>query len=87
VSFGNLSTERCKAWAALGLAIKQKTQINLYALKEIIQVKGMNPEQTLAKNALSDGAITHKSSTDFENHQLQILSNKLKQIIWQEATI
>jgi hypothetical protein len=45
---------------------------------------GMNPEQTLARDALSDGAITHKNSTNFENHQLQILINQLKQIIRQE---
>jgi len=75
-------------YAASGLAIKQKTQINqIDALKEIIRAMGMNPEQTLARDALSDGAITHKSSTDFENHQLQILSNQLKQIIRQEATV
>ena len=75
-------------YAASGLAIKQKTQINqIDALKEIIRAMYMNPEQTLARDALSDGAITHKSSTDFENHQLQILSNQLKQIIRQEATV
>jgi site-specific recombinase XerD len=75
-------------YAASGLAIKQKTQINqIDALKEIIRAMGMNPEQTLARDALSDGAITHKSSIDFENHQLQILSNQLKQIIRQEATV
>jgi site-specific recombinase XerD len=75
-------------YAASGLAIKQKTQINqIDALKEIIRAMGMNPEQLLARDALSDGAITHINSNDLENHQLQILSNQLKQLIRQEATV
>ena len=48
---------------------------------------GMNPEQLLARDALSDGAITHLTSSDLENHQLQILSNQLKLIIRKEATV
>jgi hypothetical protein len=56
-------------YAASGLAIKQKTQINqIDALKEIIRAMGMNPEQLLDRDALSDGAITHITSSDFENH-------------------
>jgi hypothetical protein len=46
---------------------------------------GMNPEQLLATDALSDDAITHLTSNDLENHQLQILSYQLKQLIRQEA--
>ena len=57
------------------------------ALKEIIRAWGMNPEQILTRDALNDGATTHKSPEDFENHQLQILSNQLKQMIRQEATV
>ncbi len=57
------------------------------ALKGIIRAMGMNPEQTLDRDALSDGAITHKNAIDFKIHQLQILSNQLKQIIRQEATV
>jgi site-specific recombinase XerD len=75
-------------YAASGLAIKQKTQINqIDALKEIIRAMGMNPEQLLTRDALSDGAITHINSNDLENHQLQILSNQLKRLIRQEAAV
>jgi hypothetical protein len=45
-----------------------------------LQAMGMKPEQ-LTRDALSDGAITHITSSDLENHQLQILTNQLKQII------
>ena len=76
------------AYAASGLAIKRKTQVNkVEALKEIIRAWGMNPEQMLTRDALSEGAITHRNSEDLENHQLQILSSQLKQLIRQEATV
>jgi len=84
----SLGIERLRsAYAASGLAIRRKTQISkVEALKEIIRAWGMNPEQILTRNALSDGATTHNSKDDFENHQLQILSSQLKQLIRQEAT-
>jgi len=44
---------------------------------------GLNPEQTLARDAFTEGATTHKSQEDLENLQLQILSNQLKQLIRQ----
>ena len=74
-------------YAASGLAIRQKTQINkLDALKEIIRAWGMNPEQVLARDALAEGAITCKNQADLENHQLTVLSNQLKEMIRHEAT-
>src|SRR5665647_1413719 len=45
------------AYAASGLAIRRKTQVNkVEALKEIIRAWGMNPEQMLTRDALSEGA-------------------------------
>jgi hypothetical protein len=74
-------------YASSGLAITKKTQVNkLEALKEIIRAWGMNPEQLLTRDALSEGAITCKSADDYENHQLQILSSELKQLIKREAS-
>jgi len=55
-------------------------------LKEIIRAWGMNPEQVLTRDALTEGATTYKSTEDFENHQLAVLSSQLKQLIRQEAT-
>ena len=46
---------------------------------------GMNPEQYLTKDALAEGATTHKNPQDLENHQLTILSQQLKELIRQEA--
>ncbi|MCW4003053.1 MAG: hypothetical protein NWE95_03970, partial [Candidatus Bathyarchaeota archaeon] len=42
-------------YAASGLSIKQKTNISkIDALKEIIRAWGMNPEQLLTRNALTE---------------------------------
>jgi site-specific recombinase XerD len=74
-------------YAASGLSIRPKTQVSkVEALKEIIRAWGMNPEQVLTRDALSEGAATYKNQEDAENHQLVILSNQLKQLIRQEAT-
>ena len=76
------------AYAASGLAIRRKTQISrVEALKEIIRAWGMNPEQILARDAITDGATTRRNVEDLENHQLAILSSQLKQLIRQEATV
>ncbi len=75
-------------YAASGLAIRTKTQVGkVEALKEIIRAWGWNPEQLLVKDALIQGAATYKNAQDLENHQLQILSDQLKQLIRQEATV
>jgi len=75
------------AYASSGLAIRQKTNISkVEALKEIIRAWGMNPEQLLSRDALSDGATIHKNQEDLENRQLIILSNQLKQLIQHAAT-
>jgi len=74
------------AYATSGLAIRPKTQVSkIEALKEMIRAWGMNPEQVLTREALSSGATTYKNAEDFENHQLAILGNQLKQLI-REAT-
>jgi hypothetical protein len=82
-----LESTNFEAYMATGLAIRKKTQVSkIDALKEIIRPWGMNPEQLLTRDALSDGAITNKDSEDLENHQLQVLRNQLKQLIREEAT-
>jgi len=47
----------------------------------------MNPEQLLTRDALTEGATTYKTGDDYENHQLQILRNQLKQLIHKEASV
>ena len=47
----------------------------------------MNPEQVLVRDALVQGAATYKNSEDLENRQLEILTNQLKKLIRQEATV
>jgi len=73
-------------YASSGLSIKPKTKVSkIEALKEIIRAWGMNPEQMLTREALSQGATAYTSPEDLENHQLTALSNALKQMIRQEA--
>jgi site-specific recombinase XerD len=74
-------------YAASGLCIRQKTQISkLQTAKEMIRALGMNPEQLMTKEALSEGATTYKDQDDLENHQLAVLTNHIKQLIHQAAT-
>lgn len=85
----SLGIERLRnAYAASGLAIRPKTQVSkIEMVKEIIRAYEMNPEQVLTREALSDGAATYRSTEDFENHQLTILGNQLKQLIREAATV
>ena len=76
------------AYSSSGLAIRQKTQINkIDTVKELIRALGMNPEQLLTRDALAEGATTHKNQDDLENHQLTILSRQLKDLIRQDAAV
>jgi hypothetical protein len=47
----------------------------------------MNPEQVLTREALRDGAAQYNNAEDYENHQLAILGNQLKQLIREAATV
>jgi len=73
-------------YAASGLSIKPKTKVSkIEALKEIIRAWGMNPEQILTREALSQPATTYISHEDRENTELQILSRTLRDLIRQDA--
>lgn len=75
-----------KAYQAAGLCIRKKTQLSkIDALKEIIRAYGMNTEQALTQKALADGATTYQSPEDYENEQLRILREELKQLVQQTA--
>ena len=69
-----------------GLAIRKKTQVSkVEALKEIIRAWGMNPEQLLTRDAMSDGAITNQE--EVIDKQLAVLGQELKRLIKSEATV
>jgi site-specific recombinase XerD len=75
-------------YASSGLSIRKKTQISkIDTLKEMIRALGMNPEQMLTKDALSQGAATYKNAEELQNYQLQMLSQQLRQLIHQEASV
>lgn len=74
-------------YAASGLSIRPKTKVSkIDALKEIIRAWGLNPEQILTREALTQGAATVTDAADHENHTLQVLSRTLRDLIRQEAS-
>ncbi len=74
--------------AASGPSIRPKTKANrtelVRLLKELIRAHGENPEQTLAREALSDGATNRVGPDDYESHHLQALANTLKDLMRQD---
>ncbi|MGD6852815.1 MAG: hypothetical protein ACQCN6_12220, partial [Candidatus Bathyarchaeia archaeon] len=85
----SIGIEKLRAiYASAGLTIRPKTQASkVDALKEIIRAWGLNPEQLLAKNAFTEGAITINTNEELEKQQLKVLANELKLLIKQEATV
>ncbi|MEA2089343.1 MAG: site-specific integrase [Thermoproteota archaeon] len=72
-------------YAASGLSIKPKTRVSkIDALKEIIRAWGMNPEQILAKEALSQPHRTYTTPHEREEHQVKTLALALKETIKKE---
>ena len=73
-------------YATSGISIKPKTKATrIDALKEIVRAWGLNPEQILTKEALSQEATLHISPEDQENRELQLLSKTLRDLIRQDA--
>jgi len=68
-----------------GLSIKPKTRVSkIDALKEIIRAWGMNPEEILTKNALTQPHRTVIDRSQIENDQIHQLSIALKQQVLNE---
>jgi site-specific recombinase XerD len=62
-----------------GLSIRPKTRINkLEALKELIRAWGLNPDQVLSQQALSQGNVTVIDHAQLEQTQLTELTLALK---------
>lgn len=77
------------AYARGGLSIGPKTRTNkIETLKEMIRALGMNPEQVLSKESLTEPATTHLEG-DRGSQQLQLrqmLANALNDLLRQELT-
>ena len=84
----SLGVEKLRnVYAASDLSIKPKTRVSkIDALKEIIRAWGMNPEQVLTRETLSQEAATYINPQDRENHDLQILSRTIRDLIRQEVS-
>jgi site-specific recombinase XerD len=75
-------------YAASGLSIRPKTKVSkIETLKEMIRALGLNPEETLSREALAQNATTYMSSENLENHQLQILTQTLKDAIREQVMV
>jgi hypothetical protein len=63
-----------------GLSIAPKTRLNkIDALKELISAWGLNPDQILSREALSQGNVTVTDRAQFEQTQITQLTFALKQ--------
>jgi len=72
-------------YIASGLSIKPKTRISkIEALKEIIRAWGMNPEEILTKQALTQPHRTIVSQGQLEDNQIHQLTIALKQQMLKE---
>jgi len=72
-------------YIASGLSIKPKTRISkIDALKEIIRAWGMNPEEILTRQALTEPHRTVIDRSQMEQSQIQQLSIALKQELLKE---
>jgi ribosomal protein L12E/L44/L45/RPP1/RPP2 len=72
-------------YAASALSIKPKTRVSkIDALKEIIRAWGMNPEEILAKEALSKPHRTYATPAQIEEDQIKTLAQALKETIKKE---
>jgi integrase len=72
-------------YIASGLSIKPKTRVSkIDALKEIIRAWGMNPEQILTRQALTEPHRTIIDRSQIEQSQIQQLSIALKQQLLKE---
>lgn len=73
-------------YASAGLSIKPKTKVSkIDALKEIIRAWGMNPEQILTREAMTQPARTYVNAENHGNQELEILGKALRDLIRQEA--
>lgn len=72
-------------YIASGLSIKPKTRVSkIDALKEIIRAWGMNPEEILTRQALTEPHRTVIDRSQMEQSQIQQLSIALKQQLLKE---
>jgi len=72
-------------YAASGLSIRPKTQLGrIDVLKEIIRAWGMNPEQILTKEALSQPHRVCAGPAGDEEDQVKALSSALKEMMRRE---
>jgi site-specific recombinase XerD len=72
-------------YLAAGLSIKPKTRISkIDALKEIIRAWGLNPEEILTRNALTEPHRTVIDHSQLENSQLAQLTTALRQQMLKE---
>jgi len=72
-------------YASSGLAIRPKTKTSkIDLIKEYIRALGVNPEEVLTREALSQPATTCITPQDREDFQLKVLSQALKDTLRRE---
>jgi len=82
----SLGVEKLRnVYASSGLAIRPKTKTSkIDLIKEYIRALGVNPEEVLTREALSQPAATVITPQDREDYQLKVLSQALKEALRRE---
>jgi len=75
-----------KIYSNAGLTIRPKTRVSkIEALKEMVRAMGMNPEQVLNREALTEPGATYLGTEPLQNHQCDVLSRTLRELIQSTA--
>ena len=68
-------------YAASGLSITSKTRTSaIETIKEILRAAGKDPERILTIEALTEGATTHITQGEYEDHHISILRQHLREL-------
>jgi len=79
----SLGVEKLRqVYANAGLSIRPRTHVSkIEALKEMVRSMGMNPEQVLNSEALTNPAATIHDTESLLDHQTQVLSTTLRELL------
>jgi len=76
-----------QVYSNAALTISPMTRVSkVEALKEMVRAMGMNPEQVLNREALTEPAATFIDSEPLLDHQYQVLSRTLRELIQSTAS-
>lgn len=75
----------CQIYITSGISIKKRVRTSkIEMLKEIIRAWGLNPEEILTRQALTQPYTTRVASVEWEREQMRELSKALREMLRKE---